>query len=333
MSEAIISILGICLLLYVLLGGADFGAGIVEIITGKRGVDAISKAIAPVWEANHIWLIIAVVILFNGFPKAYTVLSTYLHIPLLLTLIGIIIRGTAFSFRYYDIAEGKVHAYYSWFFRISSLLTPFFLGVILGAIIFGKIPENLSGSFYDVFINPWLNLFTISTGLFLVLLFAWLASVFLVGEATEEARRMFTRTALGLFSMLIVSGLLVFLTAEYYGIGMLSKFLNSAISMICVIAATLIVPFLWRKILQKDVLWMRLLAGAETACILIGWFAVQFPVIVNRAGGNHLTIWNSQAPDITLFYLLIALIAGIVIILPAFAYLFHIFKFQKENEQ
>ena len=83
MTEAIIDILGIAILLYVLLGGADFGAGIVELITGKKGIDTISKAIAPVWEANHIWIILAVVILFNGFPLAYTVMSTFLHIPLI----------------------------------------------------------------------------------------------------------------------------------------------------------------------------------------------------------------------------------------------------------
>ncbi len=97
MTETIIAILGISVLLYVLLGGADFGAGIVEMLVGKKGTDTISKAIAPVWEANHVWIILAVVILFNGFPLAYTVMSTYLHIPLLLVLIGIIIRGTAFS--------------------------------------------------------------------------------------------------------------------------------------------------------------------------------------------------------------------------------------------
>ena len=93
MTEIIIVVLGIAILLYVLLGGADFGAGIVEWITGKKGIKTISQAIAPVWEANHIWIILAVVILFNGFPLVYTRLTTYLHIPLLIILIGIIIRG------------------------------------------------------------------------------------------------------------------------------------------------------------------------------------------------------------------------------------------------
>src|SRR5512135_2983436 len=99
MTNFIIIVLGIAVLLYVILGGADFGAGIVEIFTGKKGIKTISGAIAPVWEANHIWLILAVVILFNGFPHVYASLTTYLHIPLLIILIGIILRGTAFTFR------------------------------------------------------------------------------------------------------------------------------------------------------------------------------------------------------------------------------------------
>src|SRR5665648_1246704 len=126
MTEFIILVLGVAVLFYVLLGGADFGAGIIELVTGKRGIDTISKAIAPVWEANHIWLILAVVILFNGFPLVYTTFTTYLHIPLFIILLGIIFRGTAFTFRYYDTVEDNTNKYYTQLFRISSLLTPFF---------------------------------------------------------------------------------------------------------------------------------------------------------------------------------------------------------------
>jgi cytochrome d ubiquinol oxidase subunit II len=331
MTEAIITILGISILLYVLLGGADFGAGIVEMAIGKKGTRTISKAIAPVWEANHIWIILAIVILFNGFPLAYTVMSTYLHIPLLLMLIGIIIRGTAFSFRYYDVVSGNIHNYYSWFFRISSLLTPFFLGMVLGAIILGRNPANTEGTFTEIFIYPWLNLFTISTGLFLTLLFGWIASVYLIGETEEDAFPLFARTSLILFSLLIVSGLTVFLAAEYNDLHLFNKFLNSWISLGCVIAATMMIPFMWRNIHRKNVLWTRILAGMETACILVGWFAVQFPVLISRSDGNHLTIWNSQAPATTMYYLLAALIVGIFIIFPAFAYLFKVFKFSQDT--
>ena len=93
MTEIILAILGISLLLYVLLGGADFGGGILELITRGKGSKIISRAIAPVWEANHVWLILVIVILFVGFPPVYTKVLTVLHIPILLVLLGIIFRG------------------------------------------------------------------------------------------------------------------------------------------------------------------------------------------------------------------------------------------------
>jgi cytochrome bd ubiquinol oxidase subunit II len=331
MTEIIIGILGIAILLYVLLGGADFGAGIVEWITGKKGIKTISQAIAPVWEANHIWIILAVVILFNGFPLVYTRITTYLHIPLLIILLGIIIRGSAFTFRYYDAPHETGNQYYSFLFRFSSLLTPFFLGIVLGAVMLGKIPENAEGTFYNVFMAPWLNGFSIATGLFLTLLFGWIASVYLIGEATDETYPLFARTSIVLFTLLITGGLIVFLAAHFYQLHFLQKFLHSYVSMGSMILATLLVPIMWIQIKRKNALWTRILAGIITACILTGWFAVQFPVMVYISGGQHLTVWNARAPDKTMHYLLIALIAGIVLIFPAFAYLFKVFKFRDEG--
>ena len=110
MTEVIFTILSISLLLYVLLGGADFGGGILELFTRGKASDIVSKAIAPVWEANHVWLILVIVILFVGFPPVYSTVLTTLHIPILLALIGIIFRGSAFTFRHYDIEEEKPKA-------------------------------------------------------------------------------------------------------------------------------------------------------------------------------------------------------------------------------
>ena len=334
MTEIIIFVLGIALLLYVLLGGADFGAGIIEIFTGKKGIDAISKAIAPVWEANHIWLILAIVILFNGFPHVFASLTTYLHLPLFIILVGIVFRGTAFTFRYYDVFKDNTHKYYSILFRISSLLTPFFFGVTLGAIILGKIPASVHGTFYEVFVSPWLNLFTFVTGIFLTLLFGWLASVYLIGEArNEETYHTFTRTSRIFLILLIFTGLIVFITAEFYKLHFFSKFIHSAIPAGCVVAATVAIPFIWRNIKRKNSLKTRLWAGLQTACILTGWFAVQFPVMIYIADGSHLTIWNSQAPERTMSLLVYALIAGIFLIFPAFTYLFKVFKFDNNGDE
>ena len=333
MTEAIIFVLGIAVLLYVLLGGADFGAGIVELMTGKRGIDIISKAIAPVWEANHIWLILAIVILFNGFPEVFTVVTTYLHIPLFIVLVGIVFRGSAFTFRYYDTLNDKANQLYTRFFRISSLLTPFFLGIVLGAIILGKIPEEVNGTFYQIFISPWLNLFTVTTGVFVTLLFGWLAAIYLIGETKDdESYIIFSNTSRLFFMLLIITGAGVFLVAEMYSLHFLKQFLGSPIAIGCIILATVLIPYLWQSITRKDIFKLRLLAGIQTACIIAGWFAIQFPVMVYRQEGHHLTIWNSQAPESTMKMLLYALIVGVLIILPSFAYLFKVFKFKSDEK-
>src|SRR5919202_733261 len=113
MLSLVIAILGSSFVLYTLLGGADFGAGIIETFAGKRGERAVSKAMAPVWEANHVWLILAVVILFTGFPAVYSSLSLVLHIPLMTVLLGIIFRGSAFTFRHYDVKKEGPSKYYT----------------------------------------------------------------------------------------------------------------------------------------------------------------------------------------------------------------------------
>lgn len=333
MTEAIIFVLGIAVLLYVLLGGADFGAGIVELMTGKRGIDIISKAIAPVWEANHIWLILAIVILFNGFPLVFTTLSIYLHIPLFIVLLGIVFRGSAFTFRYYDTVKDETHIHYTRFFRISSVITPFFLGVVLGAILLGRIPENVDGTFFEIFISPWLNLFTASTGVFLTLLFGWLAAVYLIGETTDDdSYIIFSNTSRLFFMLLFVTGAGVFIMAEIYGLHLLRQFLDSPIAISCVVFATILIPFLWRSITRRSIQMMRLLAGIQTACIIAGWFAVQFPVMIYIEGGKNLTVWNSQAPESTMKMLLYALVVGVLIIVPSFIYLFKVFKFNNDEK-
>src|ERR1051326_1385555 len=171
MLTLIVIIFGVSLILYALLGGADFGAGIVETFAGGREERTISKAMAPVWEANHVWLILAVVILFTAFPIIYSSLSLVLHIPLMLVLLGIIFRGTAFTFRHYDVGGDSSHKYFTVLFRISSFLTPLFLGIVLGAMILGRITFDLGEGFYKVFMYPWLNMFCISVGIFSSCLF------------------------------------------------------------------------------------------------------------------------------------------------------------------
>lgn len=323
----VILFLTLSLVFYVLFGGADFGAGILGIMTGKRYRSEIAQAIGPVWEANHVWLILVLVILFMGFPRIYSQLSLNLHIPILLLLMGIIFRGTAFTFMHYDAIKDKSVTLYDWAFRISSVISPLFIGVIVGASMMGRINPEAT-TFHEAFIYPWFNGFSFSVGIFTICLFTFLAAVFMVGEATgSDARRSFTKIARRMQTGLILSGLMVFLIAYLYGFPLLVMFLESVAALICITLATLSLPILWYFLNRGLSLGARVVAGAQVLFILIGWFSVQYPVVVRMQGDSgNLSLINTAAPDATLLQLLIALIAGSVVILPSLFYLMKTFK-------
>lgn len=334
MLTFIIFILGVSLLLYTLLGGADFGAGILETFSGRKGINTISKAIAPIWEANHIWLILAVVILFNGFPPIYTTVSIYLHIPLMIVLTGIIFRGTAFTFRYYDVIKDNTGELYTKFFRFSSFLTPMFLGIILGSLSLGSIPAEIDGfTFYEAYIKPWFNLYTISFGIFTTLLFGTLAGVYLIGEAKDdEEKSLFVNISKWLFIALIISGGLVFLMAHFRGLSLLKEYLTHWLSITMVVLATLTIPVTFWSIRNAKVLLSRLAVGFQVTLILGAYMATSFPVVIKFQGGGVLSIIEAAAPDATLKQLVFALVAGVLIIIPALVYLFSVFKMKTDTE-
>lgn len=331
MVEFVLIVLGVALFLYTLLGGADFGAGMVEIATGKKGVPTISSAMAPVWEANHVWLILVIVIVFSGFPKVYSTLSTVLHIPLMVVLIGIIFRGAAFTFRHYDVLEDDTHRYYDFFFRASSVITPLFLGMSLGAMISGKITMDASQGFYAVYMAPWLNGFAISLGLFSTALFAYIASVFLVGEVeTEDGKQLVVRFAQRSLVLTMILGGVVMLAAEWDSIHLFTAFISHPISLFATIIATLLIPVIFFLIKKEKIFWMRILTGAQIAIIMIGWAVVQFPDFIRLQDGSTLSMYNAAAPDSTFQQIVIALAVGLLVVIPAFFYLFRIFKLEKD---
>ncbi len=331
---SILFFLGVSILLYVLLGGADFGAGILELKLGHRYREEqrkiISHAMAPVWEANHVWLILVVVILFMGFPSVYTLISTYLYFPLLAVLLGVIGRGCAFTFRHYDSLGEKYYLTYSSIFSISSIWTSFFLGVAAGAVMLGKISLT-SFDFKTAYIYPWFNLFCASVGVFTCALFAFLASVYLVGEAkTEELRLVFLKKAKIGNLLVILTGGLVFVCAENDGLPLLKTFLENRVSLWCFIIATLFwIPFWFSLKSMKKRFLIRALAVCIVALVLLGWFAIRFPVAIqvwDTEGPRQITFEQSAAPEATLIALLSALIIGALLIFPALGYLLKIFK-------
>lgn len=329
-TEAVVFFLGASILLYCLFAGADFGAGILAAFTGRarhEDQDAlIARAIAPVWEANHVWLILAIVILFVGFPRAYAALSVTYHVPLTIMLLGIVLRGCAFTFRHYDAVQDATHRHYRRIFVISSFVTPFALGTVAGGVLLGRAADPTAG-FRAAFVAPWANVFSFAVGAFTLVLFAFLAAVYLVGETDDpELRAIFLRRARTLNVLAVVAGGAVFAAAEASGLGLAALFAARELSVAAMIGATLLLVPLWFSLLRDFVQTARFLAATQVGCILVGWFRLQYPALVHAFGQNPVTLANSAAPPATMRMLLCALLVGSAAIFPSLFYLLRIFK-------
>jgi cytochrome d ubiquinol oxidase subunit II len=335
MYITVTAFLALSLILYVLLGGADFGAGIIQLFsTTPKAEKVIGKAIGPIWEANHMWLIIAVVISFMGFPLIYSTISTALHLPIFVLLIAIIIRGTAYAFKHYDaIQDKKTQTMYHRMFVWSSAVAAIFLGMTFAAMALGKIDPE-ANNFYDGYIAPWLNFFSISVGFLTLAIFAFLAAVYLIGENEEEkVKAFFIRKAWRWLIAAIGIGVITFFAAAWDGLNMFKLFLSSPIAMLASGLAMGTLPLLFISIQRGLVLYSRLLAGMQVLLILGVWLLLQYPNAILLANGDAITLWDSKAPDATLSVLGWALLLGSLIILPALGYLYKVFKLPEASAQ
>ncbi len=325
MIYVVIAFLWVSICLYIITGGADFGAGIVELFSRKsykeKTKKIMSKSIAPIWEANHMWLIIAIVILFVGFPSIYTCVSTYLHIPLVLMLIGIIARGTAFTFRNYDAVDDRWQNLYDQIFYYSSLLTPFFLGIIAAATISRRIDPEAS-DFLSLYIYSWFNIFGICVGIFTVSLCAYLASLFSLHEARmSDALPIMIRKAREAALYVIITGILVFISANYSHIPLLKWIFSKALGIIVITAATVSLLFTNEAIKKNNFLTVRFLAGFQIVMILVAATYQHNPNVILLANGRHLSLLSESAATKTINMLGWALILGSIFILPFLYYL------------
>lgn len=329
MIYVVIAFLWVSLLLYLLLGGADFGAGIIELFTSDRNRkqtrQTMYRAIGPIWEANHMWLIIAVVILFVGFPEIYSLMSTYLHIPLLVMLLGIIARGTAFTFRHYDAVVDDMQIVYNKIFVYSSFITPLFLGIIAGSAVSSRINPDAT-SFPDAYVWNWLNLFAISVGLFTVAICGFLAAIFLIGEANDEQDRLrFVKKSKMMSIAAFICGALVFGAGYMENIPLFAWTFGNTYSLLAVIAATISFIMLWARFKAWSNTMLRLLAGFQISMILFAATFDHFPYIVLLKNGHHLSLLE-KGQESAINMLGTALLLGSIFILPALFYLLYSFK-------
>src|SRR6266850_80331 len=319
------------LIFYAVTGDADYGGGMWDLLaTGPRAGaqrDAIERAIGPIWEADHVWLILIVVILFTAFPPAFAAMMTALNIPFTLMLIGIILRGSAFIFRKYDIKSHEVKQGWSLLFGAASFFTPFIQGVVLGALSTGQI-RIADGRVVSGFFAGWLTPFAFACGLFALALFTFLAATYLTVDPSTEShvQNDFRLRALCSGAALVPIAFVVFITSKegapemYHGLTQWWAPLLIGVTLVCAIAA---LASLW---LRRFVV-ARFAAIAEVTLILTGWSLAQYPRLI----APDITIFNAAAPETTLRLLTYAVVAGAIVLFPSLFFLFRVFKgFSKE---
>ncbi|HEV7622322.1 MAG TPA: cytochrome d ubiquinol oxidase subunit II, partial [Flavisolibacter sp.] len=214
-------------------------------------------------------------------------------------------------------------------FKISSFITPGFLGIILGAMIRGSITLSTTTGFYEKFILPWLNPFCFVMGLFSIFIFAYISAVFLVGETRENNERIkYSLLSKRFMIITLLLGMLVFFIAQVDGLPLFTEFIHSGLSVSMFLLTFILCPVIWFFLNREHhkTLQLRIAIGIQISSILIGWFYIQFPILIRIKEGDDLTFYNTQAPAATLEQLLIALGVGLILIVPSFIYLFKVFK-------
>ncbi len=316
----------VAMIAYVASGGADFGSGIWDLLaTGPRADRqrrALWRAIAPIWEANHVWLIVALVLLFVAFPAAFSAILTALHIPVTIMLVGIVLRGSSFAFRSYSAGDDALERRSAIVFAVSSTATPFMLGITAGAIASGQLAIGPDGRVETDFVSAWLAPFPVALGALTLTLCAFLAAVYMTVEADDPVlREDFRRRAL---ASGVAVGIAAFASLGLARTGaprLWEGLVTSSWGVPFQIATALV------AIAALGALWMRrfrtarLAAIAQTTLVVSGWGAAQYPFIL----APDLTIEAASAEASVLRPLLVALAAGGTALVPAFWYLYRVF--------
>lgn len=314
----------LALVLYAVLGGADFGGGVWDLLaTGPRAAQhraAIAAAMGPVWEANHVWLIFLIVLLFTGFPAAFAVLSVALFWPFHLVLLGIALRGAAFVFRAHGHAAARAPGGWGTVFGAASVITPLLLGACLGAVSTGDL-RVAGGAVLAGGQTAWLGLLPAAIGALALTLCAYLAAVYLTLETEGLVREDFRRRALGAW---LVGGVLSLgtLLLTYVDAPRLWEGLTSPRAAGVVLAGILLAPASGLAMYRRHYATARTLAALQVALLLVGWALAQWPYVVYP----DVTLAAAAAPPATLGAVLWTLPFGTALLLPSLWFLFAVFK-------
>jgi cytochrome d ubiquinol oxidase subunit II len=320
-ADAVGGILLAGMTLYAVLGGADFGGGLWDLLAGttRRGWAPralIDESITPVWEANHVWLVFDLVIFWTAFPHAFAAVMTTLALPLWIALGGIVLRGAGFAFRK-EITRQPWQRVAGAIFAFSSLLTPFFMGTVIGAIAAGAVPANAG----HASLAAWTSATALLAGFLFVAACGYLAAVYLTGEAARRGdRRMqayFTRRAQ---AAAIVAGAVSLATLAVLhspNPALFDRLAGRALPLVvlagvCGLAALALLA-------AGRPTGVRVIAALGVAAVVWGWGVAQYPVLLP---GTTVTLSNAGAPNDTLVALVVLFIIAVLLIGPAFALLF-----------
>jgi cytochrome bd ubiquinol oxidase subunit II len=306
--------------LYALFGGADFGAGFWDLIAGdaergERPRALIQRSLTPVWEANHVWLIFILVVLWTAFPEAFGAIMSTLYVPIALVALGIVLRGAGFAFRKsvrrleYRRAMGAA-------FALSSVLTPFFMGTVVGAIASGNVPPGGNG---DAF-SSWIEPLPLLTGALFVASGAYLAATYLLADAHSagdgEMESYFSRRALvaGLVAGAVALLGLVALHADaryVYDRLVVEGLPLVIVSILCGFGVLAL-------LLGRGRRGLRPLAAGAVIAVIWGWGVAQFPFLLPTS----LKISQAAAPHDTLSAVIVVFIVAAVVVLPSLGLLY-----------
>lgn len=300
---------------YAIFGGADFGGGFWDLIAGdaKKGWEprmAIQRSLTPVWEANHVWLIFILVVLWTAFPTAFSAIFTTLYVPLILAVLGIVLRGSGFAFRKSIEGLNEQRAAGATF-ALSSVITPFFMGTVVGAIAAGNVPAHGAGPAFSSWIAP-LPLFI---GAMFVATSAYLAAVFLVGDSRRagdramelyfEKRALIAGAVAGIFA---VVGLIALHSEGHY---VYDRLLHQGLPVVIVSAVCGLAAL--AALLLGNRLLLRPLAALAVVAVIWGAFTAMFPYLLPTS----MTISQAAAPNATLSAVFVVFGIACVLVLPA----------------
>jgi len=313
---------------YALLGGADFGGGVWDLLAaGDRKREqrlAIQRAMGPVWEANHVWLIFVVVVLFTCFPKGYSALSVALFLPFHAALIGVMLRGASFVFRSYQSRQESAAAESSaWgiVFGVASIITPILMGAAFGVVTEGGIRVADDGVVTLVRPAPWLSPYCVANGLLALSTCAYLAAVYLTNETHGALREDFRLRAIGAgTSTALLAGLVAFFAwqeANWF----FERLLTPRTLPVVFAGLACFAGSAWSVFTHRY--WLsRFFAAGEILLVLLGWALAQHPFLVYP----DITFAEAAGPSETLRFVILSLPIGAALLLPSLWLLFSVFK-------